>query len=105
MKRRLFTVAVLLLSVAVAAAIDDPPAAAVATLVRDALRQKKPVTNYDNPIVPTAEVAVGIDKAVTPAYTAEKASGRSPFVQCNPVGTGLSTAIYHRMSSAVFPSR
>jgi len=79
MKIYLCSLAVVLLSFRYAVASDDPPAAAVEKLVREALRQKKPVTNYDKPIVPTAEVAVGIHKAVATGIYGKEGIGIEPF--------------------------
>ena len=79
MKSYLCSFAVVLLSFQFAAASDDPPAAAIEKTVREALRQKKPVTNYDKPLVPTAEVAVGIHKAVTTGIYGRESIGQEPF--------------------------
>jgi hypothetical protein len=78
MKRFLCGFAVVRLSVRLAVASDVSPAA-VEKLVREALRQKKPVTNYDKPIVPTAEVAVRIHKAVAAGIYGKKGIGIEPF--------------------------
>jgi len=79
MKRALCGFAIALLSIRFAAASDDPPAAAVAKMVREALRQKTPVTNYEKPIVSTAEVAVGIHKAVVTGIYGRESIGQEPF--------------------------
>ena len=79
MKSHLCVLAVMLLSVRFAVAADDPPAAAIEKTVREALRQKRPVTNYDKPIVPTAEVAVGIHKAVAKGIYGRESIGQDPF--------------------------
>ena len=79
MKSYLCSLAVVLLSFRFAAASDDPSAAAVEKLVREALRQKKPVTNYNKPIVPTAGVAVGIHKAVATGIYGKGGIGIEPF--------------------------
>jgi hypothetical protein len=79
MKSYLPCLGLVLLSFRFAIASDDPPAAAIAKTVREALRQKKPVTNYDKPIVPTAEVAVGIHKAVTTGIYGRESIGQDPF--------------------------
>jgi hypothetical protein len=79
MKSYLCSLAVVLLSFRFAVASDDPPAAAIEKLVREALRQKKPVTNYDKPLVSTAEVAVGIHKAVATGIYGRESIGKEPF--------------------------
>jgi hypothetical protein len=79
MKRHLCVLAVVLLSLRFAGAADDPPPAAVEKLVREALRQKKPVTNYDKPIVSASEVAVGIHKAVATGIYGRESVGQEPF--------------------------
>jgi hypothetical protein len=79
MKRYLYSLAVVLLSFQFAVASGDPPAATTEKLVQEALRQKRPVTNYNKPIVPTAEVAVSIHKAVTTGIYGRESIGREPF--------------------------
>jgi hypothetical protein len=60
-------------------ASDDPTAEQIEKFVREALQQKTPVTNYDKPLVPTAEVAVGIHKAVTTGIYGRESIGQDPF--------------------------
>jgi hypothetical protein len=79
MKTYLCSLGAVLLCFRFAVASDDPPFAAIEKLVREALRQKKPVTNYDKPIVPTAEVAVGIHKAVATGIYGKDGIGIKPF--------------------------
>ncbi len=79
MKSYLCNLAVVALSFRFAVASDDPPAAAIEKLVREALRQKRPVTNYAKPIVSTSEVAVGIHKAVATGVCGRGSIGQEPF--------------------------
>lgn len=58
---------------------DQPDPKAIEKCVAEALRQKTPVTNYDKPIVPTAEVAVGIHKAVATGIFGRDSLGQDPF--------------------------
>ena len=75
----------ILLSVALSASTfaepdkDQPDAKAIENFVAEALQQKVPVTNYDKPLVPTAEVAVGIHKAVTTGIYGRDSIGHEPF--------------------------
>jgi len=58
---------------------DQPDPKAIKRTVEEALRQKKPVTNYNKPIVATAEVAVGIHKAVATGIYGRESVGYEPF--------------------------
>jgi hypothetical protein len=58
---------------------DDPTAEQIEKFVREALQQKQPVTNYDQPLVPTAEAAVAIHKAVTTGIYGRDGIGQEPF--------------------------
>jgi NTF2 fold immunity protein of polymorphic toxin system component len=57
---------------------DQPDSKTIEKVVAEALQQKTPVTNYDKPIVPTAEVAVGIHKAVVTGIYGRDI-GQEPF--------------------------
>lgn len=58
---------------------DQPDSKTIEKFVAEALRQKTPVTNYDKPVVPTAEVAVGIHKAVATGIYGRESVGQEPF--------------------------
>lgn len=58
---------------------DQPDPKTIEKFVAEALQQKTPVTNYDKPIVPTAEVAVGIHKAIATGIYGRDSLGQEPF--------------------------